>query len=195
MALARHYVQKDVYTEAEYLGWEETAVEKSEFIGGRIEAMSGGAASHATIPMSIEAELVTALKGSGCRVFSSDLKVWAAGAYFYPDLSVVCGPSTFRDAGRTTITNPIIVVEVLSPSTETKDRGEKFIRYQQIESLRSYLLVSQSEPRVELFERGENGHWDYTTVSGLTNSVTLSSLGVSVALSEIYDQIDFEDTL
>lgn len=195
MARSRHYAEKDTYTEAEYLGWEESAVEKSEFVDGRIGAMSGATEPHATIPINLGGELRSALRGRGCRVLSSDMKVWAAGAYFYPDLSVVCGPSTHRDPGKTTITNPVAVVEVLSPGTEMKDRGEKFIRYQQIESLRSYLLVSQLEPRVELFERGENGHWDYTTVIGLTKSVTLSSLGVTVALAEIYDQIDFEDAL
>ena len=85
------------------------------------------------------------------------------------------------------------MVEVLSPSTEPKDRGEKFIRYQQIETLRLYLLVSQTESRVELFERGENGHWDYSTVAGLENTVEVPSLGVTLALSEVYDQVDFEN--
>lgn len=195
MALARQYVEKDFYTEAEYLAWEETAVEKSEYVDGEIRAMSGGSEPHASIPVNIGAELKTALRGRGCRVLSSDMKVWAAGGYYYPDLSVVCGPSTYRGRSKYTITNPVLVVEVLSPSTESKDRGEKFIRYQQIETLRSYLLVSQTEPRVELFERGEDGHWDYTTVVGLGSAVTVPSLGITLALSEIYDQVDFSDAL
>ena len=193
MALARRYVEQDRYTEAQYLKWEEDATEKSEYIDGKIRAMSGGSEPHASIPVNIGGELRTALRGRGCRVLSSDMKVWAANAFYYPDLSVVCGPSTYRSGNKHTITNPILVVEVLSPSTEPKDRGEKFIRYQQIETLRSCLLVSQTEARTELFERGENGHWDYMTVAGLERLITIPSLGVTLALSEIYDQVNFEN--
>ena len=132
MALARQYVEQDRYTEVQYLAWEETAVEKSEYIDGKIRAMSGGSEFHALIPTNISAELRMALRGRGCR-------------------------------------------------------------YQQIETQRSYLLVSQTEPRVELFERGENGHWDYSLVAGLENSVTIPSLNVTLALSEVYDQVDFAD--
>ena len=193
MALARQYIEQERYTEAQYLAWEETAVEKSEYVDGEIRAMSGGSEPHALIPTNISSELRTALRGRGCRVLSSDMKVWTSGAFYYPDLSVVCGPSAYRGRNKHTITNPIVVIEVLSPSTEPKDRGEKFIRYQQIETLRSYLLVSQTEPRVELFERGENGHWDYSLVAGLENSVMIPSVNVTLALSEVYDQVDFAD--
>ena len=193
MVLARQYVEQDRYTEVQYLAWEETAVEKSEYIDVKIRAMSGGSEFHALIPTNISAELRMALRGRGCRVLSSDMKIWTSGAFYYPDLSVVCGPSAFRGRHKHTITNPIVVVEVLSPSTEPKDRGEKLVRYQQIKTLRSYLLVSQTEPRVELFERGENGHWDYSLVAGLENSVTIPSLNVTLALSEVYDQVDFAD--
>ena len=191
MALARQYIEQGCYTEEQYLAWEETAAEKSEFVDGKIRAMSGGTEPHASIPVNIGGELRAALRGRGCRVLSSDMKVWTANAFYYPDLSVVCGPSTYRGRNKHTITNPVVVVEVLSPSTEPKDRGEKFIRYQQIDTLRSYLLVSQAEPRVELFERGENGQRIYSTVTGLENAITLPSLGVTLALSEIYDQVDF----
>ncbi len=191
MALARQFVEQDRYTEEQYLKWEEDAAEKPEFVDGQIRAMSGGSEPHASIPMDMGALLWNSLRGKACRVLSSDMKVWTANAFYYPDLSVVCGPSTYRGKNKHTITNPVVVVEVLSPSTEPKDRGEKFIRYQQIEALRSYLLVSQAEPRVELFERGENGHWDYLTVAGLEKLIEMPSLGVTLALSEVYDQVDF----
>ncbi len=194
MALARQFVEQDRYTEEQYLDLEETAVEKSEYIDGEIRAMSGGSEPHATIPINIGGELRTALRGHGCRVMSADMKIWAANAFYYPDLSVVCGPSIYRNGNKHIITNPVVVVEVLSPGTEPKDRGEKFIRYQQIETLQSYLLVSQTEPRVELFERGENGHWDYILIAGLKNAIEVPSLGVTLALSEIYDQVDFENS-
>ena len=195
MALARQLNEPRRYTEEQYLAWEENAVEKSEYVDGEIRSMSGGTEPHASIPVNIGSELRTALRGRGCRVLSSDMNVWAAGAFYYPDLSVICGPSVYRDGNKHVITNPIVVVEVLSPSTEPKDRGEKFIRYQQIETLRSYLLVSQAEPRVELFERGENGHWDYSLVAGLENTVEIPSLAVTLALSEIYDQVEFGDAV
>ena len=172
---------------------EEDAVEKSEYIDGQIRAMSGGTEPHASIPMNLGALLWNALRGKACRALSSDMKVWAANAFYYPDLSVVCGPSTYRSGNKHTITNPIFAVEVLSLSTEPKDRGEKFIRCQQIETLCSYLLVSQTEPRVELFERDENGYWDYMAVVGLQRLITIPSLGATLALWEIYDQVDFED--
>jgi Uma2 family endonuclease len=195
MALARRYVEQDRYTEEQYLRWEEDAAEKSEYVDGQMRTMSGGSEPHASIPVNIGALLWNALRGKACRVLSSDMKVWTAGAFYYPDLSVVCGPSVYRNGNKHVITNPILVVEVLSPSTEPKDRGEKFIRYQQIETLRSYLLVSQTEPRVELFERGENDHWDYSLVAGLKSAIEIPSLGVTLALSEVYDQVDFADAL
>ena len=195
MALARQYIEKASDTEEEYLLWEETAVEKSEYVDGQIRVLSGGSEPHASIPMNIGALLWNGLRGRGCRVLSSNMKVWAADAFYYPDLSVVCGPSAYRGRNKQTIMNPLAVVEVLSPSTESKDRGEKFIRYQQIETLRSYLLVSQMEPRIELFERGENGHWDYTTVAGLDRTTTAPSIDITLALSGIYDQVDFSDAL
>ncbi len=195
MALARRYVEQDRYTEAQYLKWEEDAVEKSEYVDGIIRAMSGGSEPHASIPMNMAALLWNGLRGKACRVLSSDMKVWAANAFYYPDLSVVCGPSIYRNGNKNIITNPIVVVEVLSPSTEPKDRGEKFIRYQQIETLRSYLLVSQTEARTELFERAGDGHWDYSMVAGLENAIVVPSLGVTLALSEVYDQVEFADAV
>lgn len=183
-----------LWTEAEYLAREEAAEEKSEFIEGRIVPMSGGTDAHAAIPMNLGAALVVALRGRGCLIMSSDIKVWAAGSFYYPDLTVACGPMEYRGRGRVAITNPILVVEVLSPSTAAKDRGEKFQHYQQIESLQSYLLVSQDEARVEQFSRGENGHWDYTAVVRLEGILDIPALSVKLALSDIYDQIDFTDT-
>ena len=155
--------------------------------------MSGGTDIHASIPVNIGSELRAALRGRGCRVMSSDMKVWAAGAFYYPDLTVVCGPSQYRRRSRSVITNPILVAEVLSPSTEGKDRGEKFMRYQQIDTLKSYLLVAQDEPRVEQFSRRGDEGWDYTLVSGLEGELSIPALGITLAMSEIYAEIDFTE--
>jgi Uma2 family endonuclease len=193
MALPQRYVEKDRYTEEEYLRWEEDALVKSEYVDGHIRAMSGGTGDHAAVIFNVSVALGVALRGRDCRGMSSDMKVWASGAFYYPDVTVVCGPTRYRGRGTLVVTNPRMVVEVLSPSTEAKDRGEKFLRYQLIETLEAYLLVSQSMPRVELFSRGQDGHWDYTVVVGLESVLEIPSLSIRLSLADIYDQIEFID--
>lgn len=192
MALPQRYIEKEFYTEEEYLSWEETAATKSEYVCGELRAMAGGTDDHATLSLSIGAELRTALRGRDCRVMSSDMKVWASSAFYYADVTVVCGPREYRGPGTSVITNPILLVEVLSPGTESKDRGEKFIRYQTIETLHSYLLVSQETPRVEQFSRAENGHWVYEAITGREAAITIPALSITLSLADIYDQIDFD---
>ncbi len=154
MALPQRYVEKDFYTEDEYLTWEADAPYKSEYVRGEIRAMSGGTEDHGSISMSIGAALLTALRGRGGRVMSSGVKVRTAqGVMRYPDVSVVCGPSEYHGRGESVITNPVLVVEVLSDSTEKTDRGEKLLEYQTIPSLTDYLLVSQRAPLVEHYAR------------------------------------------
>lgn len=193
MALPQRYIEKSFYTEDEYLRLEEDAPYKSEYVRGEIRAMSGGTDDHATISVSVCAELRTALKGRGCRVMSSDMKVLTPRNTFrYPDASVVCGPRQYHNGKRTIITNPFVVVEVLSDSTSDTDRGGKLHEYQMIDTLQSYLLVSQDAARVEQYARKDDGHWDYHAVEGLTNSVTLPALGITLSLADIYDGIDFD---
>ncbi len=197
MAIAEREIapqtQKRLYTEEEYLALEEAAEGKSEYIHGEICPMSGGTDYHAAIPMSLGAELRAALRGRGCLVMSSDMKVYAAGEVYYPDVTVVCGPREFYGGNRTVITNPLLVAEVLSPSTESKDRGEKFHNYLAVDSLAVYLLVSQDAPRVEQFSRAEDGQWSYTHVSGLEGILDIPALSLSLTLAHIYEGIDFSD--
>ena len=142
MALPQRYIEKDFYTEDEYLRWEEDAPYKSEYVRGDIRAMSGGTDDHGTIGMSVGSALVVALRGRGCRVMSSDVKVRTTdGVFRYPDVSVVCGPRQYHGRGRRVITNPLLVVEVLSDSTAATDRGEKFHEYQSLSSLTDYQAV------------------------------------------------------
>ena len=181
-------------TEEEYLTREEAANVKSEYIHGRIVPMSGGTLNHAVIAANTISALILSLRGKGCRVMSSDMKVWTAGAFYYPDISVVRESPIFWGQNRTVVTNPILVTEVLSQSTEEQDRGEKFRHYQQIESLQAYLLVSQDAPEVELFSRGENGQWDYSASAGLASRLEIPCLSISLALADIFEQIDFDQT-
>ncbi|MBV9849180.1 MAG: Uma2 family endonuclease [Armatimonadetes bacterium] len=192
MALPQRYVEKDFYTEDEYLRWEEDAPYKSEYVRGEIRAMSGGTDYHNAICMNIGSALVVALRGRGCLVMSPDMKVRTMdGVMRYPDVTVVCGPRQFHGRGRSVITNPLLVVEVLSDSTEGTDRGEKFLEYQAIPSLTDYLLVSQRTALVEHYARGQSDHWNYQAVRGLNSKLIIPSLSVTLTLADIYDQIDF----
>ena len=195
MAIAEREIaaptQKRLHTEDEYLALEEKAEGRSEYVHGRICPMSGGTDDHATISMSLGAGLRAALRGRGCRVMSSDIKVYMAGEMYYPDVTVVCGPRQYHGGNRTVIMNPLLVTEVWSPSTERKDRGEKFRDYLTVESLMVYLLVSQDAPRVEQFSRAGDGRWDYTSVAGLNSILPIPALGVTLALADIYANIDF----
>lgn len=196
MALPQRYIEKDEYTEEEYLRWEKDAPYKSEYVHGEIRAMAGGTENHGAIAVNVSAELRAALRGRGCRTLSSDVKVRTpSGVFRYPDVSVVCGQSHYHGRGRSVITNPLIVVEVLSDGTAATDRGEKLQEYQTIESLQAYLLVDQDSPRVACYTRRENGHWDYHTVTGLENALTIPTLEITLALAEVYDEIAFGSAL
>lgn len=192
MALPQRYIEKDHYTEEEYLRWEEDAPYKSEYVRGEIRAMAGGTVDHGTIAVNVSVGLKGALRGRGCRVLSSDVKIRTGdGVLRYPDVSVVCGEIRFHGRGRSVITNPLIVVEVLSDGTAATDRGEKLQEYQTIESLQCYLLVNQTSPRVECYERRENGRWDYQAVIGRDSVLEIPTLTVTLVLAEIYDEISF----
>jgi len=173
--------------ECDYLAAEEVAEEKSEYIRGRVCPRPGGTENHAVISMSLGA----VLRGRGRLVMSCNMKVWAAGQMYYPDISVVCGPRQYHGGNRTVITNPVLIAEVLSPTTERKDRGEKFRDYITVESLMVYLLVSQDAPRVEQLSRAEDGRWDYRLVMGLESVLAIPALSVSLNLTDVYDQIEF----
>lgn len=196
MALPQRYIEKDHYTEEEYLRWEEDAPYKSEYVRGEIRAMAGGTEVHGAITINVAAELRAALRGRGCRTLSFDVKVRTpSGSFRYPDVTVVCGESRYHGRGRSVILNPILVVEVLSGRTAATDWGEKLVEYQAIESLQAYLIVDQNSPLLALYTRLENGHWEHQTVTGLENTLTLPTVGVSLALAEVYDQITFRPRL
>ena len=151
---------------ATYLEWERNQDERHEFVDGEVFAMTGGTARHSALGSTITGLLFMALRGSSCRVFSSDLRVAAAKGrrYLYPDISVVCGKLELEDDAPDMVRNPRLVVEVLSPSTEAYDRGDKWAMYSEVPSLFEYVLVSQARPRLEVFRR-ERDHWVYDVAS------------------------------
>lgn len=181
-------------TPEEYLAIERAAPFKSEFINGEMYAMAGASSKHALVTNNVGGELRNRLRGGRCRAFSGDLRVHVpdTGLYTYPDVSVVCGPPQFVSDQFDTLTNPTLIVEVLSPSTENYDRNTKFIHYQRLASLRDYLLVAQNQARVEHYARqeGNPNQWLLTVLTELSASVQLASLGIELPLAEIYDGVE-----
>lgn len=181
-------------TPEEYIAWERQSEIKNEYLRGHIVAMSGASYQHTLITMNISGELYIQLKGTTCTVHTNDMRVRTNPniSYFYPDVLVVCGQPSFEDNAFDTLLNPIVLVEVLSPSTETYDRGEKFKHYQQLTSLQEYMLVSQDEVQVELYRRQET-QWKPIEFRSLENVLSLTSIDCELALSDIYRQVEFRE--
>jgi Uma2 family endonuclease len=180
-------------TEAEYLALERAAEFKSEFYDGEVFAMAGGSPMHSLIATNTARDIGNKLSGRPCFPYNSDLRVRPPGVpfYTYPDTSVVCGPLEFDNEQEDTITNPSLLVEVASPTTEGYDRGLKFKLYQKMRSLREYLVISQSEPTLDLFIRQDSDEWLLRSATGLDGSLVLPKLGVTLSLQEIYAGVAF----
>lgn len=182
-------------TPDEYFAWEETQVERHEYIHGEVFPMSGGTRNHALIPTNFIAALVPLLRGTDCRMFTSDLRIQIHDdRYTYPDLSVVCGLEQYRTDRQTTLLNPTLVVEVLSRSAAEYDRGEKFEAYRQVESLREYVLIAQDRRHAELFRKEPAGgdgadRWVLYEFAG-DDTLTLASVSAEVALSALYEGVE-----
>lgn len=174
-------------TMAEYLRFENASLAKHEFVDGQVFSMAGGSAEHGALAMSMAVLIGERLRGKPCRVFSSDVRVRVrqADLVAYPDLTVVCGELQRDAEDSESIANPMVIVEVLSDSTEIYDRGDKAFRYRQSPSLRDYIMVSQKEKRIEVQRRDANGTWVIQTVEG-SGQVEISSLGFSLTLDDIY---------
>ena len=180
----------DIYIPPEeYLALERKAEYKSEYVDGEMFAMAGGSERHNLIVANIIAGLHNQLVGSPCRVYPGDLKVRAPKPrfFFYPDVSVVCGETKFHDEHKDVVLNPAVIFEVLSEGTATFDRGQKFLGYQQLDTLAEYIMVSQDGVLVEHYVRQESGSWIYTKLSGLDASLVLPSIECQLELSFIYN--------
>lgn len=188
---------KKGFTAEEYLLFEEQAEQKHEYHNGNITPMPGGTIEH----NQIAANLVRAIGNSLivheklCRVLSSDMKTWIAPVrrFVYPDTTIICEKPVFFKERRDVITNPLLVAEVLSDSTEAYDRGKKFECYSLLSSIKEYVLVSQYEPKVETYFRKHDrpDDWQYHREAGLNTSIYLQSIGCTIPLKEIYYLIEF----
>lgn len=173
-------------TYAEYLELEASSEERHEFVDGFIYAMAGGTPEHSRVAIALAAELRSALATHGCAVYGSDLKIRieATNRSTYADAVVICGPDRKSAIDPNAIVNPTIIVEVLSPSTEASDRGDKWRHYQRLDSLREYVLVSQSEPYVEVFRRNGDEWVLRTATAG--QMIELPSQGIQIPVDAIY---------
>jgi Uma2 family endonuclease len=182
-------------TPAEYLAIERKAEFKSEYFAGEMFAMAGARFPHNAIKDNLIYRINRELNGGPCRTLSSDqrVKVSQTGLYTYPDIIVLCEPPQFEDDQRDTLINPRVIVEVLSESTETYDRGEKAKHYKRIPSLQEYVLVSQREALVERMVRQDDGSWKVTEFAGLDAMLEFMSVPAKVALAEIYRGVEFPE--
>lgn len=185
--------QLDNYlTPEEYLALERRAGQKNEYVDGTVFAMSGASLRHNTIVANVISELVQQLKGRNCRALPSDMKVRMPDSrrFFYPDVSVVCGEPQFHDERSDVLLNPTLIIEVLSESTAAFDRGDKFQAYQQLESLKEYLLISQDKKVVEQYVRQTREVWSYTATVGPESSLYLPSIECTLSLGATYDKAE-----
>ena len=184
------------FTPDEYRAIEETAEERHEYCNGEMIAMSGGSEVHSTIACNSLIYLGFLLRDTDFRLYNSDLRVWIPEhrCGTYADLIVVNGEPVFNGDRTDEILNPLLIVEVLSPSTEAYDRGEKFRKYRSLASFCEYLLVSQTEPYIEQYhnlDRQSNDRWQWQVYDGLDRAIVLHSLNIELPMSEVYRRINF----
>ncbi len=185
---------KKRYTAEEYFELERQAEYKSEFVDGEIFAFAGASEPHNLVTTNLTIALGSQLVGKPCKLYPGDMRVQLAKStrYFYPDVVIVCGEAEFVSGTRDTLVNPTFVVEILSPSTKNYGRGEEFRRYRTLNSLQTYVLVSQHEPLVEVFERQEDERWMFSELSALDSMISFPSIRCELLLEKVYDKVDFE---
>jgi Uma2 family endonuclease len=186
---------KQKYTLEEYLELDKNSEERYEYFDGEVFTMAGGSPDHARLSGGVYALLERKLEGRDCEAFNSEMrvKVPAALPYRYPDASVVCGEPTFEELdGQKMLINPILIVEVLSPSTVAYDLGEKFTAYQSINTFQEYLLISQDRPHIIQHIKQAKRKWLRIEIEGMDSEVMLESIGVTLTLREIYRRVKFQ---
>ena len=175
----------------EYLERERISEVKHEYLDGIVKEMSGASREHNLIHTNLIQELANHLDDQGCEVYGSDMRVRVTPTrYTYPDLTVVCEPPFFEDKVLDTLLNPLLMIEILSPSSEAYDRGDKFSFYRRIESLQEFVFVSHDKPKLERYFRQGN-EWRFSEVLGLEDKVRLETIGLTLPLSRAYKKLTF----
>lgn len=184
-------IQQSDITADEYLNWEAQSDSKHEYIDGQVYAMAGASDAHVTIAGNLFALLRSHVRGSGCRVYIADMKarIESLNRFYYPDVMVTCDA---RDLETSTYKRfPCLIVEVLSDSTEASDRGDKFFAYQELDSLREYVLVNTKQQRIECFRRDEQGLWLLQFYTPQHPSFRLDSIDFEATLAALYEDVSF----
>ncbi len=186
------YVESAPMTPEEYLVWERAAETKHEYKDGKVYAMAGASRQHARITLNLSRHLGNALAGKSCEPFNSDLRVWIPRrrAYNYPDAVVVCGEPQFLDNQFDTLLNPVLIIEVLSPSTARRDWSTKFRDYRSLDSFAEYVVIAQDERSVEHFVKREDGIW---AIQEVGDELSLVSVPVVLTMDDIYARVEFPE--
>lgn len=184
---------KPFLTPEQYLKQERAAEFRSEYLAGEVFAMSGATRYHGRIVMNAGAEIRDRLKKRTCNVYASDLRVYIplTGLYTYPDVVVTCGEENYLDGEMDTLLNPVLLIEVLSPSTSNYDRGDKFVHYRSIPSLSEYLTISQDKMMVEHRAKQPNQSWLLIEYSKQDDRIHLESINVDLAMADLYEKVEW----
>jgi Uma2 family endonuclease len=181
-------------SEAVYLALDHTSDHKYEYYDGQVVALAGGSAAHNRITINLIIALVAQLQHRDCSVYASDMrvKIPQTTTYVFPDVAIVCEPEAFDDADQELLLNPILVIEVLSPSTERNDRGRKFEAYRTIQTLQEYLLIAQDAKRIDHFMRQSPTLWTFSSLDSKEESLYLPCIDCTIAMNTIYNKVKLE---
>lgn len=185
---------KHKFSIAEYLEMENASPEKHEYYKGEIFAMSGAKVRHNTIARNLLVSLGSKLKGKKCQPYGSDQRIHISSntLFTYPDISIICGEIITLNNDEWNVLNPIVIIEVLSPSTKNYDRGEKFKLYRDIPTLKEYTLVDSESIHVEVFRLNETNHWELEEYNSLSDQIQVKAIGETILLSEVYEGLTLE---
>ncbi|NEP32282.1 MULTISPECIES: Uma2 family endonuclease [unclassified Moorena] len=188
--------QQNYYSPEDYLKLEETAEYKSEYRDGEIIPMTGGTTNHNQIALNIATLFKLGLKGKQYKVYIGDVRLWIPRyrQYTYPDVMVIQGEPVYTGKGTTTVTNPMLIVEVLSNYTKNYDQGDKFLYYRSISEFKEYILIEQSEYRLLQYNKTATNQWQFTEYESENSVISLNSLELSVSFQDIYEGVNFQLT-
>jgi Uma2 family endonuclease len=187
-------VKNQNYTVEEYLEREEISLDKNEYRDGEIVPMTGGSTNHNEIAGNFYSDFKFSMKGKNYKIYIGDVKLYISNynLYTYPDIIIISGKPVYEGSNTTTVTNPLIVVEVLSKSTKNYDKTDKFRYYRSIDSLQEYIMIDQYEYYVEQFSKNSNGQWVLTEYESQDDVLSLQSVDLKILLSDIYEGINLE---
>jgi len=176
----------------EYLNIERRATYRSEYLNGEMFAMAGATRQHNRISSNVVSEINQHIKSRDCNVYSSDLRVHvpSTGYFTYPDIVITCGKEEFTDAYNDVLVNPLVIMEILSDSTASIDRGKKFEQYRELASCVEYLLIEQRTPHIEQYILHDSQEWRYRDIRGIDEQVTIQAIDCTLSLRDIYHKVE-----